>query len=140
MLPFSSTVIQARVVGSMWSSMSSASSGAARIFGLAGFADHMPPSTIVVIVAVVVGDADEVEHREDGLLRPCGCRARASAGTGWRSGEAREHQVHHLGAVEAGVEHVHRHQDLRERFLLEALDLGHAVDWCRPAPVCPETT
>ena len=42
-------------------------------------------------------------------------------------GEARHHQVDDLRAVEAGVEHVHADQDLRELLLLEAPDDGAGV-------------
>ena len=96
----------------------------ARLFG-----DDDAAFGIVVAVAVIVRHADEIEHREGGLVARL---ARAAAAhllvQDGRAREAREDEVDHLGAVEAGVEHVDRHQDLREALLLEAADLAHAVD------------
>jgi hypothetical protein len=48
-------------------------------------------------------------------------------------------RLHHLRAVEAGVEHVHRHENLRERLLLEAANLGHRVHGVVGAGM-PDTT
>ena len=95
-----------------------------------GLALHDEPALAgCFVVTMEVGDADEVEHREDrlalGLARATAAHLLVQDG---RAGEAREDQADHFRAVEAGVEHIHRDQDLGEGFLLEALDLGHAVD------------
>ena len=79
--------------------------------------DDEPAEQLLVVVAVEVGDADEVEHREAGLLDVVGL-ARAAAAhllvEDRAPGEAGHDQIDDLGAVEAGVEHVHADQDLRE--------------------------
>ena len=81
-----------------------------------------------LVIVVVIGDADKIEHREQGLAR---CLAGTTAAhlpvEDHRTGEACHDQVDHLGGVEAGIEHVHGNEDLREFLLLEPLDLGGRI-------------
>ena len=82
---------------------------APRLVLLAGLpGDNDTPFGVVVTVAVVVGDADEVEHRERGFV----ARLARAAPTHLlvqdrRACEPREDEAHDLGAIEASVEHVH---------------------------------
>ena len=79
----------------------------------------------LLVVPVQFRYPDEVEHREIGLAN-VRCLAGAApahlAVEDGASGEPRHHQVDHLRAVEAGVEHVDADENLRELLVLEALD------------------
>ena len=77
------------------------------------------------VVAVEVRHPHEVEHREVGLADVRGLARAAPPHLAVENGASREprhHQVDDLRAVEAGVEHVHADEDLRELLLLESPD------------------
>ena len=89
-----------------------------------------PADDLPVVVPVEIAHPHEVEDREPGLADVRRLARAAPAHLPVEDGapgEARHHQVDDLRAVEAGVEHVHADQDLRELLLLEAPDDGAGV-------------
>ena len=133
MRPSSSRTSHSRLAGSIWSSTSRVSRprdspGRAR----RRLADHDDSAVdgFLVVVAVEVGHAGEIENGEAGLVdvrRLAGPAAAHLAVEDGAAGEPRHDQVDDLGAVEAGVEHVHADEDLRELLVLEAADDGGGI-------------
>ena len=85
---------------------------------------------VVIVVAMKIRHTYEVKDCEAGLADVVGL-ARPTAPhlpvENTALGEPGHHQIDHLRAVEAGIEHVHADQNLRKLLLLETLDDGARI-------------
>ncbi len=101
----------------------------ARVRAWAGRAvDDVAALAVTIFALMSCGNTDKIEQREDRFaLCLAGSPATHLAVQRDGLGISREDQIDHFRAVEAGIEHVHRHQYLRKFLLLEAANPRHAV-------------